>query len=201
MAELTFQNILTLFAETDRKRAESDARIEKMNQELKMQFAETDRRMERSSRELDKKIASLGDTLGRFAEEQVRAAVIDKFTNWGIDVHYYTNHFVMKDDNREFVYEIDILIFNENYVIALEVKNTLKKEDVDEHLERMEKIKFLPMPVAKGKTMLAGVAGMIIGEGVDRYAEKKGLFVLKPSGDTVDIVNNKESFKPREWAH
>ncbi len=27
-------------------------------------------------------------------------------------------------------------------------------------------------------------------EGVDRYAYKQGLFVIKPSGDTVAIIND-----------
>ena len=40
---------------------------------------------------------------------------------------------------------------------------------------------------------------MIVGEGIDKYAENKGLFVLKPSGDTIKIVNDKKTFKPKEW--
>lgn len=51
----------------------------------------------------------------------------------------------------------------------------------------------------QGKTLLAGIAGMIIANGADKYAESRGLFVLKPSGDTVKIVNNKNTFKPQEW--
>ncbi len=39
------------------------------------------------------------------------------------------------------------------------------------------------------------VARIEINEGIDRYAYKKGLFVIKPSGDTVEIVND-EQFKP-----
>lgn len=63
MAELTIEGILQLFAE-------SDKRMEKLNQDLMLQFAETDKRMEKISREVNKKIADLGDTLGRFAEER-----------------------------------------------------------------------------------------------------------------------------------
>lgn len=101
---------------------------------------------------------------------------------------------------RQVVYEIDILIYNQKYVVALEVKNTLKIDDVDAHIERMKKVQTYPMPGAQGKTLLAGVAGMIVGNGVDVYAEKKGLFVLKPSGDSVTIMNDYKTFKPQEWA-
>ncbi len=174
MAELTYENVLELFAATDK-------RIEKVNKEL------------------SRKIADLGDTLGRFAEEQVRADLINKFDNWGIPVHAITNHYVQKDSKHEFVYEVDILIYNSQYAIAIEVKNTLKTDHIDEHVDRMKKIQEFPMVGLQGKTLLAGVAGMIVGEGVDKYAENKGLFVLKPSGDTVKIVNNKKTFKPKEW--
>jgi hypothetical protein len=94
---------------------------------------------------------------------------------------------------------VDILIYNSQFAIAIEVKNTLRVEHVDEHVERMRKIQEFPMVGIQGKTLLAGVAGMIVGERVDKYAENKGLFVIQPSGDTVKIVNNKRTFKPREW--
>lgn len=84
--------------------------------------------------------------------------------------------------------------------MAIEVKNTLKKDHVDEYIERMLKMQKYPLPVTKRKILLSGVAGMTVGHGVDKYAENKGLFVIKPSGDTVKIVNNKKTFKPREWA-
>lgn len=175
IAELTYEHVLELFAATDK-------RIEKVNKEL------------------SKKIADLGDTFGRFAEEQVRADLITKFDNWGISVHYLANHVVIRNQQNEYAYEVDILMYNSKYVVAIEVKNTLKADHIDEHLERMKKMQELPpLPNLQGKILLAGVAGMIVGEGVDKYAENKGLFVLKPSGDTIKIVNNKKTFKPKEW--
>lgn len=188
MSELTYQDVLKLFAETDRKFAET-SRLAK----------QSDMRMEKLNKELSRKIADLGDTLGRFAEEQVRADLIDKFDKWGIPVHAITNHFIQRDANNEYAYEVDILIYNSKYVVAIEVKNTLKKDDVDEHLERMKKMQELPLPATEGKILLSAVAGMIVGDGVDKYAEKKGLFVLKPSGDSIKIANNKKTFIPKEW--
>jgi len=189
MSDLTYENVLELFAETNKQIGESNRKAE-----------EIDKRIEKVNKELSRKIADLGNTLGRFAEEQVRADLIDKFDKWGIPVHAVTNHFVQKNDANDFLYEVDILVYNSQYVVALEVKNTLKKDHVDEHLERLEKIQSFPMVGLSGKKLLGGVAAMIIGEGVGKYAESKGLFVLKPSGDTVKIVNDRKTFKPKEWA-
>lgn len=188
MADLTYEHVLELFAETSKQISETDKRLEKVNNELSKKIAQN-----------SKQIADLGDTLGRFAEEQVRADLINKFDNWGIPVHSMANHFVQRDSKNDFAYEVDILIYNSKYVVAIEVKNTLRTEHVDEHLLRLHKMQELPLPDTKGKILLAGVAGMIVGDGVDKYAENKGMFVLKPSGDTIKIVNNKKTFKPKEW--
>jgi hypothetical protein len=174
MADLTYERVLELFAETDK-------RIEKVN------------------RDLSKKIGELGDTLGRFAEEQVKADLVSKFDQWGIPVKFYTTHAVKRDNDGQFAYEVDILIYNTEYVIAIEVKNQLRKDDIDDHIERMKKLQEFPLPDTKGKILLAGIASMIVGEGLDKYAESKGLFFIKPSGDTIKIANNKKTFKPREW--
>ena len=119
--ELTYGKVLELFAESNRRyqeqRVESDKRIEKVNKEL------------------SRKISNLDDTLGRFAEEQVRADLLTKFEKWGIPVHAITNHFTQRDHKNEYAYEVIILIYNSKYVVAIEVKNTLKKDHVDEYRE------------------------------------------------------------------
>ena len=47
--------------------------------------------------------------------------------------------------------------------------------------------------------MIGSVGGISIEEGAERYAYKKGMFVIAQSGEeSVKIVNDKE-FKPRMW--
>lgn len=145
MAELTYEHVLELFAETNKKFAETNKQIIESEKRYQEQRIESDKRIEKINKELSRKIADLGDTLGRFAEEQVRADLINKFNNWGIPVHAITNHYVQKDLKKEFIYEVDILIYNSKYAIALEVKNTLRAEHIDEHLERLKKIQEYPM--------------------------------------------------------
>ena len=69
-----------------------------------------------------------------------------------------------------------------------------------EHLERLDKIKKVaPRRIDLSNISLFGaVAGMIIEEGADRYAYKKGLFVLRQKGNIVEIAND-EKFKPKIW--
>ena len=80
-----------------------------------------------------------------------------------------------------------------------EFDERLKKQELEreksrkEFEERMRKLdgKF-------GNILLGAVAGMKIKQYADKYADKKGLFVLKQKGEIVEIAND-ESFQPREW--
>jgi hypothetical protein len=76
----------------------------------------------------------------------------------------------------------------------------LQVKDVNEHLKRMDKLRRqadgrqYPQP----QKFLGAVAGAIAADNVKEYALKKGLYVIKQSGDTVTI-ENPAGFKPREW--
>jgi hypothetical protein len=61
----------------------------------------------------------------------------------------------------------------------------------------MEKFKTF-FPEYADRKAVAAVAGIVIDEGVDRYAYKNGLFVIAQSGDTVQVMND-EKFVPKEW--
>jgi len=67
-------------------------------------------------------------------------------------------------------------------------------DDINEHLERIEKFKLLFPEYAQKKTYGA-VAGMVISENAARYAYKKGFFVLGQTGESVSILND-DKFKP-----
>ncbi|CAN2039223.1 hypothetical protein GMMP15_1110010 [Candidatus Magnetomoraceae bacterium gMMP-15] len=42
------------------------------------------------------------------------------------------------------------------------------------------------------------VAGIVLDKGVERFAYRKGLFVIVQSGEAVQILNNNK-FKPKIW--
>ncbi len=214
MAAITYESVMELIQKSteniDRVSDNLSQRITETNDRLTKQITETNdrltrsieqvsRNMDRRNDELNKKISEYGDTLGRLAEEQVKEDLVNKFEKWGIPIHTYTTHLVHMDKKGIFKYEIDILLYNTDYVVAIEVKNQLKKDHIDEHLARIKKIQEHPMSGIEGKIILGGVASMIIPEHLNEYAQSKGLFLIKPSGEMMKIANNKKTFKPKEW--
>jgi RecB family endonuclease NucS len=95
--------------------------------------------------------------------------------------------------------EIDILATNKDSVIVVEVKTTLKVEDVNDFISEKLSRFFEFFPKYKGMTLYGAVAGIRIEESADRYAYRKGLFVLTLSGEGMVVILNDEKFRPNEW--
>ncbi|MBF0345907.1 MAG: hypothetical protein HQL06_16975 [Nitrospirae bacterium] len=146
-----------------------------------------------SFKETNKAINNLTDKWGNFVVGLVLPAMQKMFQEKGIVVETISRSVQSKVKDAEM--EIDILAVNGEYVVAVEIKSTLGVNDVDDHIERLAKFKQA-FKVYADRNVIGAVAGIVINEGVDRYAYKNGLFVIGQSGDTVKILND-DKFEPR----
>jgi hypothetical protein len=178
-------------AEADRRKAELDSHLAQISAEADRRSAETARSME----ELRKSVNSLTTRWGRFVEELVEPAVIKLFRDRGIDVKETYSRARVK--RQGLAMEIDILVVDETEVVLVECKSRLSQDDVNEFLTKLSQFKQA-FPHYQNFQAYGAVAGIEIDEGVDRYAYKKGLFLIKPSGETVAIIND-SAFQPRCW--
>lgn len=177
--------------ETERRFQETERRF----QESGRQFEETRRLITQQNQHLNEQRGKLGNRLGEFVEWQVRPAVVRLFQERGIDVHeFHEGVSVQRGDEG---IEIDLLVVNTTDAVVVEVKSKLTQADVTEHLERLSKFKRL-MPRYGDVRAMGAVAGMVVPDGVARYAYRQGLFVLAQSGNSVEILND-GSFTPRRW--
>jgi len=176
--ELTKQDILELFAEQSKS------------------FEE---RLTKSQTDFDKKLGQLAGTWGKFVAEMVKPKIVELFKEKGIQIETTIQSVEGFKDGQKY-YEIDLLLINSNVAVVVEVKSSLSIDDVNEHLERIEKIrKISPKRIdLSGVTIYGAVAGMIVEGDADKYAYKKGLFVLRQRGNIVEIVNDFK-FEPKEW--
>jgi hypothetical protein len=159
---------------------------------------ETDRRMQETDRivrQLSKEIGNLGGKWGRFVENMVAPACETIFTSRGIPVHKVAQRVRGKLNGDTL--EIDVLVNNENHVLAVEVKSSLSVEDVKEFITDLEQFRQF-FPEYNQKQLYGAVAGIEIEQGADKYAYRQGLFVLTQSGENVVILNN-DQFQPKTW--
>ncbi len=199
-------------AEADRRYAEMDKLFEKSQAEADRRSAEADRRSaeaDRRSAEADKRLAKLEQSVerttkavdglstrwGRFVEGLVEPAVLNLFQQRGIDIKYVYPR--AKTRQAGLAMEIDILAVDDTVAILVECKSRLSKDDVDEFLIKLSRFKQ-SFPQYQNYLVHGAVAGIEIDEGIDRYAFRKGLFVIKSAGDSVAITNEPQ-FQPAAW--
>jgi len=197
-------------AEADRRAAEAKAEADRRAAEADRRAAEADRSMAESRAEFDRRIAKLEKTVertaksvdslttrwGRFVEELVRPAVVRMFRERGVLITH-TMERVKSPIGFEFPMEIDVLGVNGNSLVAVECKSRLSKDDVDEMCDRLRRFKAA-FSEYRNYVVYGAVAGIEIDQGIDLYAYRKGLFVIRTSGDTVEIAND-EQFDPVAW--
>jgi hypothetical protein len=201
----TYDDILRLFQETDRRLKDTERLLKEQSQgadrrmqEADLRMQEADRRREETDRQIQqvsRQIGKLGNRLGEFVEWQVRPAAIRLLQERNIEVHELASEISVQRDGEGL--EIDLLAINTSQAVLIEVKSKLSQTDVDEHLERLAKFKRL-MPRYQDVSALGAVAAMVIPTDVARYAYRQGLFVIAQSGDHLVILND-PAFVPKAW--
>lgn len=195
---ITIEDIYKLFEKTNEQLQQSTQEADRRAAEADRRAAEADRRLaklEKTVANTNRAVDSLTTRWGRFVEELVEPAVIRLFRSRGIDVKETYSRARVK--RQGIAMEIDILAVDETAVVLVECKSRLSQDDVNEFLDKLTRFKQA-FPHYENYQAYGAVAGIEVDEGVDRYAYKQGLFVIKPSGETVDIINDAE-FQAKFW--
>ncbi len=178
--EKGFQEIWGLFKDTDKKFKETDKEIEKTSKTVE---------------ETSKAVNALTGKWSKFVEGLIIPSVERLFKERGIEVDKIYQRVKTHRNGNDM--EVDILAINGEYAVLIEAKSTLKVEDVNDHVERLKEFKSF-FPEYADRKVIGAVGGIVIEEESDRYAYKKGLFVIAERGESVKIINDSK-FKPKIW--
>jgi hypothetical protein len=187
---LTFEKVWAMFQETDKKFQETDKKF----QETDKQFKETDKKIQETSRI----VGNLGNKLGIVVEHLVLANIKEKFNALGYEFTKAGPSVLIEDYKKQIITQIDAMLENGEFALAIEVKTQLNVGHVDEHIERMEKLRRYADDRGDTRKFLGAVAGAVVADNVKVYALKKGFYVIRQSGDTVTI-ENPTGFEPKTW--
>ncbi|GHU07717.1 hypothetical protein FACS1894151_02450 [Spirochaetia bacterium] len=164
---------------------------------------ETRKNIDRMSERVDRitqNVGGLNRSMGELIETLIAAKLWEKFDAYNYNLKRAYQRVPLYNENNEVVTDIDILLSNGEYVMAVEVKRELDKEkDVDHHLKRMELILKYPPAECKGKKILGAMAGGVVDADVQRYAHSVGFFVLCLTGESVQLAPRPKEFVPRRW--
>ena len=93
--------------------------------------------------------------------------------------------------------ELDIIARDGEWLVIVEVKTTLRPDDIDDFHKKLWKAKTY-MPEYHDKIIYGAVAFITADSSSDQMAENQGFFVIRATGSSSSIVN-KPGFKPKAF--
>jgi hypothetical protein len=192
--------------ETARRMKETDRQMEETARQMKetdRQMKDTDRQMKETDRKIDKlskNIGGLNNSFGALVENLIAARLWEKFTNYPYNLQRAYQRVKIYGTGNRVLTDIDILLSDGSYAMAVEVKEKLdRRDDVEHHVKRMELIRQYPPAEVKGKSLLGAMAGAEVDPDIVNLAYANGFFVLELAGESVRLVSPPSDFTPREW--
>ena len=155
------------------------------------------REVSKSQKETDRRLKKLAGLFtsqwGALMESLVEGDLVPLLQARGITVRY--THTRMRGRRNGEHYEFDILAENGEEVVVVEVKTTLRAEDVAQFLEKLGKFTDYA-PGYRGKKIYGAVAYIKADTSVQVHAERRGLYVIRATGSSASIIND-AGFVPR----
>ena len=193
----TKKSLKKLSEEMATSRKEADRRMKETDRQMK----ETDRQMKETDRQIQKIGAGFNRRWGALVESLVEGNLVKALQDRGVDImatHTRSETRWKKPDGKIEKREFDIIAANGREVVVVEVKTTLTKRDIEYFTETLKDFKNY-LPIYHSKTIYGAVAYLKSENKAHSYAEQEGLFIIKATGDSASVVNEK-NFKPKVFS-
>jgi hypothetical protein len=213
---LTFEKVWAALMETRAHQAENARQMREQVKEtdrlLREQARETDRQLreqaEETNRQLNetalqmkatnKLVGELSNRFGDIVEHMILPKLDEKFNLLGFTFSQAGNRVIKDRENNIFI-EIDIFLENGESAMLVELKAKPNVSHVDDHVERMEKMREYADLHNDRRSFYGAFGGAIMSEAVRIYALKKGFYIIEQSGDTITVTKPRGSYAPKVW--
>jgi len=204
---LTYEGILEMFRETGERMRETERIIQgitKRQEETSEQMKETDKKIQESAEQIrrtSQEVGKLGSRVGDMVEDMVGGGnIVAQFRDLGHHVIAHSRRKIFGERGTDASGQIDLFLEDGDIAILVEVKTTLKNDDVLDHIERMEKYrKWVDASGSDKKRYIGAVASPFVEENVAKFAHRKGFYVIVQSGDIFEIITPPKGFEPKKW--
>ncbi|GBU23742.1 hypothetical protein R83H12_00359 [Fibrobacteria bacterium R8-3-H12] len=178
--------------EQGRHMEEQGKRMDKMLEE----FAETRAEMKKNTHEVGK----LTNKLGSIVEKIVLPGIVDKFNEKGFKFDSVSANVEFLNEKKDGnIAEVDALLENGRFVIAVETKTELTVRDVNTHIKRLQALRKIPR--FKGKKIYGAFSTAIAEKKKPvSYALDKGFYVLQqPDVMAIRILDFPKGRSAKAW--
>ena len=159
-------------------------------------------KMDKNNSKLDEnnhKLGLLTNKLGSIVESIVIPGIVEKFNEKGFKFDSVsTNVEFLNEKKNGNLAEVDALLENGKFVIAIEAKTDLSVSDVNAHIKRLQALRKVSR--FKGKKIYGAVSTAIARKRPVSYALEKGFYVLQqPDVMAVRIIDFPKGRSAKAW--
>ena len=188
--------------------AKSQKEIEKQVAEISKSIKEGQKELQYGNKETEKQLAEISkvlnednDNWGHFIKGLIEGDLDWLLKERAIKVFKtIPSGAAFKREDGTIKTKYDLIVLNETEVVIVEARTTLNNTKIDQIIKKLGQVRN-NFPEYSDKKIYAGVAYMTSDIGSDKYAEEKGLFLIKaPGGPTnVSIIANAKNFTPKSF--
>jgi hypothetical protein len=142
----------------------------------------------KAHQETEKALGRMSNKMGDMAEYTLLPDLAEKFKKFGFTFQVVNRNRKIADYEHDIHAEVDAFLENGSQAMAVEVKTTLRHDDVDYHIQRMEKICQYADWHNDKRQFFGALAATVIDDDTKRYALKQVFYTIEPSGEDVKIV-------------
>jgi hypothetical protein len=186
-------------ADSERMKEQMKANSEQMKEQMNEQLRITREQLKEQMKETDRRLGKLGNRFGEMVEYTIVPKLAAKFNELGFVFEKTHRDTEIRDLEHNIFTEIDAFLENGDRAMVVEIKTKPSVEDINDHIERMEKLRRYADFHNDKRKYLGALAGVVFGDSEKRYALRKGLYVIEPSGDSFNIVVPDGEYYPHEW--
>ncbi|MBR4918632.1 MAG: hypothetical protein IKZ52_05390 [Bacteroidales bacterium] len=183
----TWAELKTMILAHSEQMRETERQMRELNEDTKRQIKEMQEKTDRQMRDTDNRMKDLQGLFTtqweKLVEALCRPAALKLFREKGIKIDQIYQE-ARHDKYLENEMEVDVILCNTTEAVAVEVKTTCKKKDVDYFLKKMRQFKKI-FHRFEDCTVYPAIAALKFDNSSDIYALKKGLFVMRATGEGV----------------
>jgi hypothetical protein len=193
---MTFEQAMAMI---DKKiEADKFAILAKIEADRKLHEAQM-KKYERDIKKLFRGVGDLGHRLGDIVEYLISSNLKEKFDKYDFNFRNLATKVQINDENRKLLTDIDVLLYDGDCVMAVEVKTNPNIKDVNRHIKRMEQIQNYPPSGVENKKIFGAMAGAVVDPDIYEMCFDAGFFVISQTGENVEIVPPPKDFVPKFW--
>ena len=151
----------------------------------------------KAQKETQRIVGDLGNRFGDIAEHFLTPGLRVKFEKFGFAFGKLNRNCEWESEDHNLSMEFDALLENGTQAMVVEVKTKLDKNDIDEQISRMEKVRRFADLHGNTRQFYCAMAAMAAKKEVIKYALENGFYLIMPSGEDVKVTAHVS--KPRFW--